>query len=96
MIVWAEIDLYDVFNTEETLLQIVQAAWLVDKNYKVKKTIVDNVLAALWLIPWGTQLIKWTKLAKYLENIDSKTCLNSKKWVAEKFKSSHIRELKLV
>ena len=96
MIVGAGIDLYDIFNTEETLLQIVQAAGLVDWEYKVEKTLVDNVLASLWLIPWWTQLIKWTKLAKYLENIEISTLTKAMDKIKSKIGMSKSHDMKQV
>lgn len=84
MWVWAWIDLYDTFSSEETLLKIVQAAGLVNTDFKMEKTWVDNVLAGLWLIPWTTQIIKWSKLAKYLDTIDPKAFEVAKQKIKEK------------
>lgn len=80
----AAIDLHDVFNDEETLLQIVQAAWLADSQFKMEKTWVDNVLAWVGLVPWGTQLIKGSKLAEYMSKVDSKTFEHAKEQIKSK------------
>lgn len=84
MWIWAWIDIYDTFSKEETLLKIVQAAGLVNTDFKMEKTWVDNVLAWLWLIPWATQIIKGSKLAKYMDNVDIKAFEVAKQKIKEK------------
>jgi len=84
MVVGWWVDLYDTFSSEETLLGIVQAAGLVNTDFKMEKTWVDNVLAWLWLIPWATQIIKGSKLAKYMDNVDMKAFEVAKQKVKEK------------
>lgn len=66
------LDLYDVFNSEDTLLQLVQKFGLVDENFKMEKTWIDNLLAGLGIVPWATQIIKWSKLAKFMSEVDPK------------------------
>lgn len=98
------VDLYDTFSSEETLLKIVQAAGLVSTDFKMEKTWVDNVLAWLWLIPWATQIIKGSKLAKYMVNVDMKVFewaklkIKEKLWIAEalnKFSADETQRLNM-
>ncbi|PID84214.1 hypothetical protein CSB09_02255, partial [Candidatus Gracilibacteria bacterium] len=72
MMIGAGVDLHDTFSHEETLLKIVQAAGLVDTSFRMEKTWVDNVLAGLGIFPGATQIIKGSKLAKYLDSVDPK------------------------
>lgn len=93
------VDLYDTFSSEETLLKIVQAAGLVNTDFKMEKTWVDNVLAWLWLIPWATQIIKGSKLAKYMDNVDMKAFewaklkIKEKLWIAEALNNFSVEEM---
>lgn len=69
-VIWWWVDLYDTFSNEETLLKISQELWLSNKEFRMDKTWIDNILAWLWLIPWTTQIIKWSKLVKFMKKID--------------------------
>jgi hypothetical protein len=99
MWIWAWIDIYDTFSKEETLLKIVQAAGLVNTDFKMEKTWVDNVLAWLWLVPWVTQIIKGSKLAKYMDNVDMKAFewaklkIKEKLWIAEALNKFSVEEM---
>jgi len=68
-IIWWWVDLVDSFSNEEQLLNIVQWLDLANKDYKMDKIWLDKVLAWMWILPWMTQIIKWSSLAKYLKNI---------------------------
>ena len=68
-VIWWTIDVVDMFSDTETLLDLVQWAWLVDPSYRMKKTWVDNVLAWIWLIPWMTVAIKGKKISEFLSKI---------------------------
>lgn len=68
-IVWGTVDLYDTFSDTEALLDMVQWMWLADKNYRMDKTLLDNILAWIWLVPWMTWAIKWAKLAKFISTL---------------------------
>lgn len=68
-IVWWWIDIADTFSDNEQLLNIVQWLWLADNEYKMNKGWLDKILAWMWILPWMTQIIKWSKLAKFLKKI---------------------------
>jgi len=70
-VAWWTIDLADAFSDEEVLLKLVQKAWLVNPNYRMNKTWIDNILAGIWILPWATEAIKWAKVAKYLSKLPS-------------------------
>lgn len=82
-IVWGWIDVYDSFSSEEELLNIAKNLGLADKEFRMDKTWVDNVLAGVWLIPWATQAIKWPRLASFMEKVDAKTFENAVSKVKE-------------
>lgn len=42
----------------------------VDSNYKVEKTLIDNALAWIWLIPWWTILTKSPKLVNWVFELE--------------------------
>ncbi len=67
--VWWVVDWVDMISDTEVLLDLVQSAWLVDPNYRMEKTWVDNILAGIWLIPWMTVAIKWKKISKFLSKL---------------------------
>lgn len=66
VIVWslagASIDFSDVFSSRETILVLLQEAWVIPREYEMWKTLIDHILAGIWLIPWATIAIKWAKL----------------------------------
>jgi len=62
----AWIDIKDTFSDREELLVLAQKAWMVPKEYRMNKTLLDNVLAWLWLIPWVTIATKTAKLARIM------------------------------
>lgn len=68
-IAWWTIDAWDMFSDSEVLLDLVQKAWFVDKNYRMDKTYIDNILAWIWLLPWMTALVKWKKIATFLSKL---------------------------
>ncbi|MCH2189128.1 hypothetical protein MK079_04855, partial [Candidatus Gracilibacteria bacterium] len=88
MIAGGGVDVYDAFSSEEELLNMVQGLGLVDQEFRMDKTWVDNVLAGLGLIPGGTQLMKGSKLAKYLDTVDAKVFENAMERVKEKLVGS--------
>jgi len=63
---WAGIDIADVFSDKEAILEILKTAWVVPQEYHMEKTLVDNILAGIWLIPWATLAVKSTKLANLM------------------------------
>lgn len=68
-LIWWWIDLADTFSDNEQLLNIVQELWLANNEYKMDKMWLDKIMAWIWIIPWMTQIIKWSKLAKFLKKI---------------------------
>jgi len=75
IIAWWAIDFMDTFSDTEKLLDAVQMLWFVDPNYRMEKTLKDNFLAGIWIIPYTTQLVKGTKLTKWytkLSKMDQK------------------------
>ena len=67
--IWAWIDWYDLFSDSEALIDLWKKIWVIDENYKTEKTLVDNVLAGIWLIPWMTILTKWDKLYTFFKQM---------------------------
>jgi len=65
-VIWWGVDFYDVFSENEALIILWQKMWLIPKDFATEKLFIDNVLAWIWLLPWVTQAIKWTKLANFL------------------------------
>ena len=84
MVAWWWIDLYDAFSSEEQLLNNVKRLWLANEEFRMDKTWVDNVLAGIWLIPWATQVIKGSKLATFMKNLDGKAFEKATERVKEK------------
>ena len=82
-VVWWWVDVYDAFSSEEELLNIAKSLWLAEKEFRMDKTWVDNVLAWLWLIPWVTQIVKWSRLAKFMESVDLKAFENATRKIKE-------------
>ena len=76
---WAWIDVSNTFSSTDVLLDIIQSAWLVDPDYRMEKTWMDQVLAWIWLIPWITLALKWSIIAKYMSKIPSDEILESVK-----------------
>lgn len=70
-IVWnfmgAGIDIVDTFSDKEVLLEMLKKAWVVPKEYHMEKTLIDNIIAGLWLIPGVTLAVKSAKLAKLMK-----------------------------
>lgn len=67
--VWWVIDVADMFSDTEVLLEMVQKMWFVDPNYRMDKTIIDNILAWVWILPWMTALVKWKALWEFLRKL---------------------------
>lgn len=65
-LLWAGIDLADVFSDKEAILEILKTAWVVPQEYHMEKTLIDNILAGLWLIPWVTLVVKSAKLSSLM------------------------------
>jgi len=65
-VLWAWIDIADIFSSEEALLQILKKAWAVPDEYHMEKTLIDNILAWIGLIPWVTLVAKSKKLAELM------------------------------
>ena len=68
-VAWWVVNVADLFSNTEVLLDWLQDAWLVDPNYRMGKTLIDNILAWIWLLPWMTPLLKWEKVAKFLSKL---------------------------
>lgn len=67
--IWIAYDWYDVFSDEDAWLLLLRKSWLIDENYRMEKTWIDNVLASIWIIPWMTALTKSKKLASFTEKL---------------------------
>jgi len=65
-VLWAGIDIGDLISSKEFLLETLKVAWMVPKEYHMEKTLIDNVLAWLWLIPWVTLAVKTVKLTELM------------------------------
>lgn len=92
------VDLYDMVSKDEVLLKILQSVNLVPEDYKMDKTLLDNILAWIWIIPWATQIIKWWKLAKFMEKVDTKVFDNavweikSRLWIEKSVREKSLYE----
>ncbi|MDD2870446.1 MAG: hypothetical protein PHS49_00515 [Candidatus Gracilibacteria bacterium] len=71
------VDLYDMVSKDEVLLKVLQSINLVPEEYKMDKTLLDNILAGIGIIPGATQIIKGGKLAKFMEKVDIKVFDNA-------------------
>lgn len=67
--IWWIVDIADTFSSTEILLDIVQKMWFVDPNYRMDKTLIDNILAWIWILPWMTGLVKWKALWEFLRKL---------------------------
>ncbi len=65
-IAWGTVDAVDMFSRRETLLAILQKSGIVEDEYRMDKTWIDNVLAWIGLIPGMTPLLKWQKIAEII------------------------------
>lgn len=77
-VVWWAVDVGDMFSDTEILLDMVQNMWFVDPNYRMNKTIIDNILAWMWILPWATAVVKWKALWEFLRNLPA-----DKRWKFE-------------
>lgn len=62
----AWIDATDMFSSTEVLMDILQWVWLVDPRYRMEKTLFDNFMAGLGIIPGISIAVKQQKIAKFL------------------------------
>lgn len=66
-LVSAWIDAADLFSSTEVLMDILQGVGLVDPRYRMEKTLFDNFMAGLGIIPGISIAIKQQKIAKFLK-----------------------------
>jgi hypothetical protein len=72
LIIWAWYDIHDAISDEDTSIILLKEMWLVDKNYVMDKSITDNLLATVWIIPWATAALKSVKLGKFIDKLSPK------------------------
>lgn len=65
-LVSAWIDAADLFSSTEVLIDILQGVGLVDPRYRMEKTLFDNFMAGLGIIPGISIAVKQQKIAKFL------------------------------
>lgn len=66
-------DIRDLFSSQEWVLSHMQSLWLIPNNYKMEKTIFDNVFWLIWIIwsiAWAQWIIKSQKFAKPLLKLE--------------------------
>ena len=71
-VIWVWYDWVDMLSDEDTWMVLLKQLNLIDENFRMEKSLLDNLLATIWIIPWLTAVIKSAKLAKYMDKLNPK------------------------
>lgn len=60
---WAGIDIADTFSSKDAILELLKKAGVIEEEFDIEKSLLDNIMAGAWLLPWITVAAKSAKLS---------------------------------
>jgi hypothetical protein len=91
-------DMIDLFSDEEWVIKILRGMWIIDENFRMEKSMLDNILGWLWLaltIFWLQSISKWWKIIKNWSKLDKIWAWKIEQWLVVMGKKLWLTEEKI-
>lgn len=91
-------DLTDLFSDEEWVIKILRWMWIVNEDYRMEKSMLDNILGWVWLLLtafWIQSIAKWWKIIKNGSKLDKIWVWKLEDWLVSMWKKLGLSQEKI-
>ena len=91
-------DLVDLFSNEEWVSKILREMWAINEDYRMEKSLIDNILWWVWLlltVIWLQWIARWKKLVKAWSKLDKIWAWRIEDWLIQMWEKMWLSQEKL-